>query len=133
MPILRILIVPLCVLAVAAVLLGWELRSWRRAQRDALPPEERDHRRRRFRHRMQANAMLAVVAALMFTGLSIEPGEHRWTYIGIWAAVVLLVLWLILMALADALVSLHRGRRARQELLIEQAKLEAEVRARRDR
>ncbi len=124
---------PLCVLAVAAVLLGLELRSWRHAQCADLPPEERDHRRRRFRRRMQANGMLAVVAALMLTGLLVDPGQHRWTYVGIWVAVILLVLWLILLALADALVSLHRGRRAHHELLIERARLEAEVKMRREK
>jgi hypothetical protein len=129
MPILQILIVPCLVLAVAAVLLGWELRGWRAARREALPAEERDHRRRRFRRRMQANGMLAIVAVLMAAGSVVSWERYPSTYVSIWVAVFVLVVWLILLALADAAVSLHRGRRAQQHLLAEQARLEAEVRS----
>jgi hypothetical protein len=124
------LIVPIAVLTVAAVLLVWEVRSWRAARGGQLPPDERDYRRRRFRRRVQADGMLAVVAVLMLAGSLVEPTGYPSTYVGIWVGVFVLVVWLILLALADAAVSLHHGQKARQELLAEQAKLEAELRSR---
>ncbi len=127
LPILQILIVPLSVLAVAAVLLGLEVRSWRAARRAPLTPEEHDYRRRRFRRRIQADGMLAIVAVLMLAGSLVEPVHYPSTYVGIWASVFLLVLWLVLLALADAAVSLHRGHQAQQDLLAEKARLEAEL------
>jgi hypothetical protein len=82
---------------------------------------------------MQANGMLAVAGALMLVGSLLEPRQYPSTYVGIWVAVFILVLWLILLALADALVSLHRGQRARHAQLAEQAKLEAELRTKAER
>jgi hypothetical protein len=127
--ILHALLVPLCVLAVAAVLLGLELRSWLAARRANLAGEEYGYRRRRFRRRMQADGMLAVVAILMGVGSLLDPARYPSTYVGIWVGVFVLVLWLILLALADAAVSLHRGQQAKQELLAERARLEAEIAA----
>jgi hypothetical protein len=127
LPTLQALLVPLCVLAVAAVLLGLELRSWHAARRSEFTSEERDYRRRRFRRRVQADGMLAVVAILMGVGSLLDPARHPSTYVGIWVGVFVLVLWLILLALADAAVSLHRGQQAKQELLAEKARLEADL------
>ena len=85
---------------------------------------------RRFRRRVQADVMLVLIAVLMGAGSLVEPAAHPSTYVGIWVGVFVLVLWLILLAMADAAVSLHRGQQAKQELLAEKAKLEAELAAR---
>jgi hypothetical protein len=130
LPILRTLIFPLGVLAVAVVLLAVELRGWRAARRRELSSEELDYRRRRFRRRVQADVMLALVAVLMGAGSLIEPARYPSTYVGIWAGVLVLVLWLILLALADAAVSLHHGQQDKAELLAERTKLEADLAAR---
>jgi len=124
-----VFIFPAVVLMVAALLLWLEVRSWRGAACRETPGKERDHRRRRFRRRMQAGGMLAVVAGLMFAGLLVEPMRYPSSYVWIWVAVFVLVVWLILLALADAAVSLLRGHQAAQDLLEEQAKLEAALRS----
>jgi len=113
----------------ALALIWWHLRVWRAAQNQRLEPRDFDYRRRQFRRRMQTSAMLAILAVGLFLGrclflLPVPPLVP----IVYWSVVVLLILWMGLLACVDAAsTALHFGR-MRQEVLLEQTRLQAQLR-----
>jgi hypothetical protein len=113
----------------AAGLLVSHVRVWRQAQRENLEPEDLDYRRRQYRRRMQTSTMLAVLAIAIFVGqlvlLWVDSKPFVFVY---WAAVLLLLAWVGLLAVADILATKVYFGRLRNRCLVEQAKLQAEVR-----
>jgi hypothetical protein len=65
----------------------------------ALDDEERTYLARRFRRRMQASALIGVVGVAVLGGLWVDrpPGEALY-----WCGVFLLVIWILILAGADA-------------------------------
>ncbi len=119
----------LAVLLVALGLIWWHVSAWQAWQRLAVAPRERDYRRRQFRRRMQTSTMLGILAVGIFLGrwlleFSIPP---LWQGI-YWSGLVFLLLWMGLLAGVDAIATrLHFGR-MRQDCLLEQTRLQAELR-----
>ena len=120
-------IVPLFVIGVAIALVLLDIRSWRSAKAAQLTGPDRDFRWRRFRRRMQSSAMLALAGILMLVGELIVPNDYPTLYISVWAAVFLLILWIVLLALADAVSSLQRNHRLKQDLIVDRAMLQAKI------
>jgi hypothetical protein len=117
------------ILAASAALLVWHVRAWRAAQAAPLEPEERDYRQRQFRRRMQCSSMLGILAIGIVVGrwmMSIPaPPLVIFVY---WSVVVLLVGWILLLALVDMWATKHYFDRLREHFLVEQAKLQVELR-----
>jgi len=115
------------VLAGAAGLMVWHVRSWRAQQAAGLDPKELEYRRRQFRRRMQTSSMLALVALSLPVGLWILP---VWPKVGVfyWGAVVCLLMWVGALGVADMWATKHYYGRLRDDCRIEQARLEAELR-----
>jgi hypothetical protein len=110
------------------------VRAWRVVQAEERDPVERDFQWRRFRRRMQASAILVLVAAAMFVGLLISYREQPSQFVYVWCGVVALVAWLVVLALADAVSSRLHVHRLHRDHRIQRARLEAEVaRLRRER
>ncbi len=115
------------VLAGAAALMGWHVRQWRSAQARVLEKAELDYRRSQFRRRMQTTALFGLATASLPFGL---PLIRAWPQAGAiyWAVVVLLLLWAIVLGLADMLaIKVFYGRLHHRNRL-EQARLEIEMR-----
>ena len=110
----------------AAGLMVLHVRAWRRAQRQPLEPRELDYRRRQFRRRMQTSTLLGVLAVAVLVGPLIT--EPPLLVLAFWGAVLVVVLWVLLLAAADALATRLHFTRLRDDYLIEQAKLQAEIR-----
>jgi uncharacterized membrane protein (DUF4010 family) len=128
---------PLFPILLALLAIGWivrHVRAWRVVRAEERDPVERDFEWRRFRRRMQASAILVLVAAAMFVGLLISYREHPSQFVYVWCGVVALVAWLVILALADAVSSRLHVSRLHRDHRIERARLEAEVaRLRRER
>jgi uncharacterized membrane protein YkgB len=113
-------------LACACGLMVWHLRAWRASKAQGLEQAEYDYRRLQFRRRMQTTAMLGLMAVALPIGLLVM---QWWPKAGVffWGGVLLLVVWVVLLALADVwATSLHYGR-VQTNFTVEQAKLQAEV------
>jgi predicted lipid-binding transport protein (Tim44 family) len=122
-------LISLFLLLCAAGLMVSHVRTWRRVQSQQPEAAERDYHRRQFRRRMQTSAMLGVLAVGILLGrLLMSFGAPPLVIFLYWTGVILLVLWLALLAVADMLATKHYFGRLRQDYLIEQAKLQAEVR-----
>ncbi len=113
-------------LLVAVGLMISHQRTWQSARQQQLKADEQDFRRRQFRRRMQTSGMLAVLAVALFAGQLI-PGPPLLVF-AFWGGVLIVVIWLTLLALGDMWATKHYFGRMRQKYLVEQARLQAELR-----
>ncbi len=119
----------LFLLAVSAWLMISHLRSWRRHQGQDLDAEDFDYRRRQFRRRMQTGAMLGILAVALGVGQPLTEWLHSaWFFVAFWIGVLLVVCWVALLAVVDVWATKHHFGRLQHRWLVEQAKLESEVR-----
>jgi hypothetical protein len=124
------------VIAVTAVLLlaaGGLLAShvwvWRASRRQKLDPQELDYRRRQFRRRMHTSAMLGLLAVVTLGGYLLTLWfRSAWLIVVFSGSVMVLACWVVLLALLDMYATKQHFGRLRQDCLVEQAKLEAELR-----
>ncbi len=122
-------LVSLLLLGCAAALMVAHVRTWRHAIGCAATREELDYRRRQYRRRMQTSAMMAVLAIALFVGEWLTGMvASRWFAIVYWAAALVLVGWVGLLALVDMLATKFHYDRVRHDYVLERAKLEAELR-----
>lgn len=132
MDLLQTIVVSLVILLGSAVLLSSHVHTWRAVQAEPLEPEERDYRRRQYRRRMQCSSMLGLLAVAIVVGrLLIDIFRSLPLVVFVyWSAVVLVVLWIGLLAVVDMVATKRHFVRLRDHCLIEQAKLQAELRRR---
>ncbi len=122
-------LVSLLLLGCAAALMVSHVRTWRHAIGYAATREELDYRRRQYRRRMQTSGMMAVLAIALFVGEWLtDTIASRWFPIIYWLAVMVLVGWVGLLALADIFSTKLHYDRLRHGAMLERAKLEAELR-----
>ncbi len=119
---------PSFLLLCAAVLMLMHARTWRSQQRQEMEPDEEEYHRRQFRRRMQSSAMLGLVAVGIFVGQLIADVARPAIAIAFWGLVGLVVVWLAVLAMADIVATRYFYGRLRQENLVEQAKLKAQLR-----
>ena len=124
-----IVLVPAVLLLAALAMLYSHLRAWRECQRLPLEDDELDYRRRQFRRRMQSSAMLGLLGVGLGVGqaLTLWIPSPLWTGV-FWAAMLLGLIWVGLLALADAWATRHFYGRRRHQCLIERVALEAQLR-----
>jgi hypothetical protein len=92
-----------------------------------------DYRYRQCRRRLQASSLLGLVGVALFVGQLIDFRKNPSFFVFFWCAVALLVLWIVLLALADVFATRMRNLRLSQERLIENAKLQARIRKAKER
>jgi hypothetical protein len=114
--------------ASAGVLVVWHIRAWRQARQTEMDARERDFCRRQFRRRMQTSAMLGVLGVAIGVGQRLlSGGISQSAAVLYWCGVVGLVLWLVLLAIADiTATSFHYGREKNQ-YLADRARLQGEI------
>jgi len=106
----------LALIAVSALMVNWHWSAWQNVGR-----EERDTTHKKFlyaqyRRRVQLSGLIGLIGVAMFIGQFLD----RWPLVNAfhWSGVMLLALWVILLAMADLLVSRHYfGRMRRDQLL----------------
>jgi hypothetical protein len=110
----------------AAGLMAWHVRVWRRAQRQELDDRELDHHYRQYRRRMQTSALLGLLAVAILVGSFITGPPLVVTIF--WIGALLVACWVVLLAMADVLATKFHFGRLKANYLVEQAKLQAELR-----
>ena len=133
MDILSVILHPVSVslfLLIASVgLIISHVRSWRAFRQQALQTEEYNYRRRQYRRRMQTSGMLGVLAVALGVGYGLTIWLRSDVFIGVfWLAMMLLACWVALLALADVWATKYHFGRLRQDNLVEQVVLQAEIR-----
>jgi hypothetical protein len=119
----------LVVVTAAVGMCVWHVRVWRACEAGEGDGAERDFRRRQFRRRIQASVMLGLL------GLSVSAGGLMmfWrlnpTAITLyWYAVIVMLAWLALLALADLVATRYYYRRVQDRYTVEHARLKMELR-----
>ena len=116
-------------LLAALALMYWHVSSWRKAQTSDLAADELDFYRRQFRRRIQTSTLLGMLAIMLFLGELLNLWiASRLFFIIYWAAALVFVAWVCLLAAADIWATQYHFGQQRQKCLLEQAKLHAEVR-----
>jgi len=113
------------ILLSAGALAWWHLRVRRTHRRVDLPAAQYDFYRRQFRRRIQVSAMLGLLAVMLAAESWLETLLIQ---VLVWAGMLLLLLWIMLLALVDAVATRMHFDRLRSDYMVEQAKLEAEAR-----
>ncbi len=127
------IVVALVLLVSSAGLIAWHVRAWRRLQQGEIEPRERAFRRRQFRRRVQTSAMLGLLGVVILVGQALMIWVTSRMFLVIyWSGVLLLVLWVVLLALADMAATVFYYSREKSNYLVEQAKLQGELRRVRD-
>ena len=127
MSIISLYLFPLLLLVLSAVLIYWNVRSWRIVQREQGEAADVAFHRRQFRRRIQASGMLALLAVALCVGQLIPHERRPSLYIFFWFGVFLLVMWTMLLAIGDMVVNRQRLTRFQRERRIEEARLNAEL------
>ena len=102
------------------------LRTWRRACRQDLEAKEHEYRRRQFRRRIQSSGMLAALGVAILVGQRVAGPP--WAFLAYWGGVLLLVIWMMLLAVADIIATKYYYGGMRHHYMIEEVKLQAELR-----
>lgn len=118
----------------SAGLIAWHIRAWRRLQDAEVDPRERDFRHRQYRRRMQTSAMLGLLGVAIFVGqmLMAWPAS-RLLLVIYWSGVLVLVLWVVLLALADMTATSIYFSQEKNKSLVEHARLQGELQRAREK
>jgi len=122
---------PVVLFAVVAWLMASHLRARQHDHEadDGQDRRESDFRRRQFRRRVQTTGMLGLVALALALGHWITIDRVSPTVFAVyWSGVVLLVLWVLLLAMADVLSTKQHFGRIERTHQVEKARLEAQLR-----
>ena len=120
------IVLSLALLLASALLFFWHWRGWK-TTRDAETNEaERDYAWSQFRRRAQATAMMGVLSLLMLASLLLEF-MSPWVFVIYISAMLALVGWVVLLALADMIATRQHYAHAQTKNLAEQARLKAEI------
>jgi len=95
------LVLSVVLLLISAVLVWTHMRRWQGARRSRLAEHEHDFAWRQFRRRIQASSMLGLSGLGVFFGGVIPPKEQPSLFVFTWLAVTIIVVWILLLALAD--------------------------------
>lgn len=115
-------------LATAFAMYRWHRRSWHAVQQELQDEEHLEFFRRQYRRRTQISVMLGLVAVGLLTGLLIPPQQQPSVFVGVWALISLLVVWIALLALLDLLAVRRHSQLLSLKLLEEQGRLHGEIR-----
>lgn len=103
-PLLRLLPYLSAMLVLLAIAMLWNhQRRWRLTAGRPMDAAERDYRVSQFRRRTQTATLLALIGICMFVGYWVEPRAHPRVFGAIWLGVMLITLWMIGLAMFDAI------------------------------
>ena len=112
--------------AIAALLMLQHEFKWRKVQRTERDTREVEFARRQYRRRLQASGLIGAVAVAIAVSGWIE---HPPLVLFYWIGVVLIVVWILLLGLADWVSSYAHFQRIHKRQLAEHAALQAELKA----
>lgn len=118
-------IVGILMMLVAGLLIARHRRVWRQSRLDDLSNEAHVFARRQFGRRLQSSLLVGLIGAAMLASPLVT---NPWVAIGYWGVVMLLLGWVMVLAVADVASTQQHFRHLQEEVLLERAALEAELR-----
>jgi len=121
-------LISIVLLLVATALMISHIRTWRAFQRKGFDAEEFTYRRRQFYRRMQSSAILGILAVAIFAGYLLALWLNSRVFVVAFLSLVMLAIcWVGMLAAMDIVATKRHFGRLRENCLIEQAKLKAEL------
>ena len=112
------------VFSISVALIAWHVQEWRRTKKTAADDRERQFAWRRFRRRLQASSIIGLVGAMIFaTSIVANPV----TALAYWMAILLLVIWMMALAVGDAISSRNFLRAEHRRQVSEQIRFQADI------
>ncbi len=108
----------------SGILAASHRRSWRAAKEQALEGEALEFAHGQYRRRIQTSGMIALTGVLIFIGQWISGGVLVLLF---YLAVVLIILWIMLLAMADGLATRVHFSRLQKDELMDQIRLQADL------
>lgn len=128
-PTLIVLLFGTALFVLGLCLMRWHVSSWRAQKHDLnLADEQRDHYYRRYRRRMQASGLIALLGVLLPVGVALpvlKQAPGLWSVY--WVGVLLLSLWVILLGIGDFFSTVSHSRTALTEIRARQRALERQL------
>jgi hypothetical protein len=129
-------IVALILVATSVALIVRHVRVWKRLKEEELDERELNFRRRQFRRRVQTSAMIGLLGVAIVVGQLLlkdvdKPLLKFQVYY--WIGVLALLLWILLLAVADMVATSAYYSRERSDFAVQHAKLQVELRKARER
>jgi hypothetical protein len=113
------------ILASAVALTLWHLRVRRSHHRADMPAAQYEFYRQQFRRRIQVSTMLGLLGLMLAVETWVERPQIQ-VLVGV--SMLFMLLWIMLLAVIDALATRMHYARVRNDFIVERAKLEAEAR-----
>jgi UDP-N-acetylmuramyl pentapeptide phosphotransferase/UDP-N-acetylglucosamine-1-phosphate transferase len=121
-------------LATSVALVVRHVRVWKRLKAEELDEREYIFRYRQFRRRLQTSVMIGLMGVAIVVGQVLMDLGVSWrSKVWYWIGVLGLLLWILLLAVADAVATSAYYSRERSDLAVEHAKLQVELRNARER
>lgn len=117
----------LALIAFGAILLRAHRRAWREQQDGGLDTFEQQHFRRRYRRRTQIAVMLILLGAAIPPGMLLLDKRHPKAFGVFWMAVLIVALWIIALAIADAFSTRSFSKVALSRLDVRRKELESQL------
>ena len=124
---LTLALFPGAVIALGLALMVSHLRTWRRMRGQLAVADERRHFRRRFLRRLQTSALLTLAGIGLIVGQLIPPRVWPSLFVVFWCGLMLLLVWVVLLALADAAATRAYVGRLQRQRTAERSELEQEL------
>ncbi len=126
--------VALVLVGTSVVLIVRHVRVWKRLSSEELEERELNFRHRQFRRRVQTSAMIGLMGVAIAVGQVLFHVVNSAKFKGYyWIGVLLLLLWIMLLAVADMVATSAYYSRERSDLAVGHAKLQIELRKARER
>jgi hypothetical protein len=110
------------------------VRVWNQLKKEELDERELNFRSRQYRRRMQTSAMIGVLGMAIVVGqLLLDVVKSPKFPVYYWIGVLALLLWIVLLAVADMVATSTYYSRERSDLAVGHAKLQVELRKARER
>ena len=108
----------------SVLLVRWHWVVWQTAASEDLDDQYRKFLSDQCRRRVQASGMIGLIGVAMFIGQFLS----RWPLVNVfhWAGVLLLALWVILLAMADLLITRNYLGRIRRDQILDAMRYYAE-------
>jgi hypothetical protein len=121
------LLIPGLVTALAVVMIVGHRRAWEAQRGRRLEPGDQRYLARRYRRRMQASSLLALLGPALFVGHRISPQQLPRLFVGYWIGVALVTIWIGLLAAGDALATGQHFSLKKRRGIDARARLQAEL------
>jgi hypothetical protein len=128
------IVVALILVGTSVALIARHVRVWKQLREEELDERELNFRRRQFRRRVQTSAMIGLLGVAIVVGqvlLDVVKSPKLQVYY--WIGVLALLLWIVLLAVADMVATSAYYSRERSDLAVGHAKLQVELRKARER